>query len=92
MSATTEKPRVSVRDLGTLGYIHGLTHWAYKAGDQSPTDMLAPDYWDDASGNLAPGDWIFVSGIGWAMQLYVLATEPSVVVEPLTGTKGTMPC
>ena len=91
MSVTTERPRVSVRDLGTLGYIHGLTHWAYKAGDQSPADILAPGYWDDAIGNLASGDWIFVSGIGWAMQLYVLAVMPNVVVERLTGTKGTMP-
>jgi hypothetical protein len=83
-------PRVSIRDLGQLSYIHGITHWAYKAGDHTAADLLNAGYWDDVrtiSGGrkvVCEGDWIFVSGRHYALQLYVLQSDRQVVVGVMT--------
>lgn len=86
-------PRLEIRNLSTLGYAVGLTHYAYKAGDQTAAEIMQPGYWSEAADMLAVGDWIFVSGRNYALQLYVMQTERRVVVSLLTacGALGELP-
>lgn len=86
-------PRLNIRNLGTVGYIHGITHWAYKAGDDTAGDLLSAGYWDDGVNTIKPGDWIFVSGPDWALQLYVMPTQRHIVVSVVAGAGnlGEMP-
>lgn len=91
--STTQIKRVRLRDLGAVGYVNGLTHWSYKAGDDTAAEITSRGYWDEAVTRigmppyalLAEGDWIFVSGHHWALQLYVMQATSRVVVGILGG-------
>lgn len=85
--------RFNIRDLGVLQYAIGITHWTYKAGEHTGAQVMEPRYWDDGRDMLASGDWIFVSGHHFALQLYVVQTGPRVVVSLVSaaGALGNLP-
>lgn len=73
--------RFNIRDLAAIQYAIGITHWTYKAGEDTAAKVMEPRYWNDARDMLASGDWIFVSGHHFALQLYVMQIAPRVVVS-----------
>lgn len=84
---------MKIQHLSTLGYTMGLTHWAYKAGEHPASAVMERGYWNDAADMLAVGDWIFVSGPNYALQLYVMQTGKRVVVTLVAavGRLGELP-
>lgn len=85
--------RFNIRDLAAIQYAIGITHWTYKAGEHTAAQVMKPGYWNEATDMLGSGDWIFVSGHHFALQLYVMQTGPRVVVSLVSagGTLGNLP-
>lgn len=71
-------PRLSIRDLASMGYAVGHTHWAYMCRPRCRTgvahrfdDVLTPGYFNDACETLAAGDMIDVVAHDGGGILYV---------------------
>jgi hypothetical protein len=77
-------------DLTVLAYRNGFTWWHYPAAS-GLRNVLAPGFFNEASGLLAAGDRISVIGDGGAVDLHVAGVVDKVVsVAALQATPGAL--
>jgi hypothetical protein len=77
--------RLEIRDLSVLQYANGFKLWHAKCGEATLADLMAPGYFDQAKGMLAPGDMILCSYTTGGTQLYVMrAGDDGVRVTGMT--------
>lgn len=74
----------AIRNLCVVGYTNGFTLWHYKAGKDTITDVVAENYFHNASDMFATGDVIIIHAHDGVTQRYVACTAIELVkIAPL---------
>jgi|HubBroStandDraft_4_1064222.scaffolds.fasta_scaffold48326_4 hypothetical protein len=82
----------AIRNLAVLQYANAFTLWHYKAGADTVANVLAPNYFADASDMIAVGDMMLISAVDEGAHLYftqsnhdsVIAVVMSQTPSPIT--------
>lgn len=76
----------AIRDFSVPSYANGFTLWHYKAGDDTPKQIIEDGYFNIACDMMAVGDCIIVSGTWGGMTLFVMHADAGIVrtAPPIT--------